>query len=116
MRRTVSWPVRELLLLDNVVDANKYIPAVPKLREAAQRVRRIGLCVMGMGDLAYTMQVRYGSRQCIDLVGQVMEFVRYHAMVASIEVAKTRGPFPRIKGSIYDADNITWKPPTPLFD
>lgn len=45
-----------------------------------------------------------------------MEFVRYHAMLASIELAKTRGPFAGIKGSIYDPDNITWKPPTPLFD
>jgi ribonucleoside-diphosphate reductase alpha chain len=35
--------------LDNVVDANKYVPAVPALREAALRARRIGLGIMGLG-------------------------------------------------------------------
>ena len=39
--------------LDNVVDANKYVPAVPQLREAALRARRIGLGIMGLGDLMY---------------------------------------------------------------
>src|SRR5512133_443256 len=36
--------------LDNVVDANKYVPSVPQLAEAAQRCRRIGLGIMGLGD------------------------------------------------------------------
>src|SRR5690606_26530824 len=32
----------------------------------------------------------------------------------SIELAKERGPFPAIEGSIYDMDNMTWTPPQPL--
>jgi ribonucleoside-diphosphate reductase alpha chain len=39
-----------------------------------------------------------------------MEFVRYHAMKTSIELAEERGPFPAIEGSIYDMDNMTWTP------
>jgi ribonucleoside-diphosphate reductase alpha chain len=43
-----------------------------------------------------------------------MEFVRYHAMGTSIDLAVERGPFPAIQGSIYDMDDMTWQPPQPL--
>jgi len=100
--------------LDNVVDANKYVPAVPELTEAAHRARRIGLGIMGLGDAMYALGVRYGSREGEEFAGQVMEFVRYHSMKTSIELAKTRGPFSAIKGSIYDPGNLKWSPPKPL--
>ena len=35
-------------------------------------------------------------------------------MKTSIELARERGPFLKIRGSIYDPDNIKWTPPTPL--
>jgi ribonucleoside-diphosphate reductase alpha chain len=101
--------------LDNVVDANKYVPAVPQLREAAMRNRRIGLGIMGLGDLMYHLGVRYGSAEGQEFAAQVMEFVRYHAMRTSIELARERGPFLAIKGSIYDPEDLKWTPPEPLF-
>ncbi len=100
--------------LDNVVDANKYVPAVPQLREAALRARRIGLGIMGLGDMMYRLRVRYGSEEGQEFAAQVMEFVRYHCMLTSIELAKERGPFLAIKGSIYDPENLQWQPPQPL--
>lgn len=100
--------------LDNVVDANKYVPAVPQLREAALRARRIGLGLMGLGDLMYALGVRYGSEEGQEFAAQVMEFIRYHCMLTSIELAEERGPFPAIKGSIYDPENLLWRPPTPI--
>lgn len=100
--------------LDNVVDANKYVSAVPELEEAAHKVRRIGLSIMGMSDLMYLVNVRYGSTQGQELASQIMEFIRYHSMSSSIELARARGPFPGITGSIYDPQNVTWTVPTPL--
>jgi ribonucleoside-diphosphate reductase alpha chain len=100
--------------LDDVVDANKYVPAVPQLKEAAHRARRIGLGIMGLGDLMYAVGVRYGSPEAQELAGQVMEFVRFHSMRTSVALAKERGPFPAIRGSIYDPENLRWQPPTPL--
>jgi ribonucleoside-diphosphate reductase alpha chain len=97
-----------------VVDANKYVPAVPELSQAAHRARRIGLGIMGLGDAMYALGVRYGSKEGEAFAGQVMEFVRYHSLKTSIELAKSRGPFPAIKGSIYDPANLQWTPPRPI--
>lgn len=114
---TVDWEglrqsvVTATRFLDDVVEANAYVPAVPQLKEAAQRARRIGLGIMGLADLMYHVGVRYGSPEGQEFAAQVMEFVRYHAMKSSIALAEERGPFPAIEGSIYDLDNMSWQPP-----
>lgn len=101
--------------LDDVVSANAYVPAVPQLKEAAFRARRIGLGIMGLADLMYHAGIRYGSAEGQAFAAQVMEFVRFHCMKTSIELSRVRGPFLSIKGSIYDPDNLRWTPPQPLF-
>jgi ribonucleoside-diphosphate reductase alpha chain len=88
--------------LDDVVDANQYVPAVPELEAAAQGGRRIGLGLMGAADAMAMMGVRYGSTEGEQLLAQFTEFARYHSMCASIERARLRGPFEWIEGSIYD--------------
>lgn len=111
LRQSVITATR---FLDDVVEANQYVPAVPQLAEAAHRARRIGLGIMGLADLMYHCGVRYGSPEGQEFAAQVMEFVRYHAMITSVEMAKERGPFPAIKGSIYDTDQLRWSPPKPI--
>jgi ribonucleoside-diphosphate reductase alpha chain len=100
--------------LDNVVTANAYVPAVPQLREAALRARRIGLGIMGLSDLFYKIGVRYGSEEGQAVAGSIFEFVRYHCMRTSMELAQDRGAFPAINGSIYDPENFLWEAPKPL--
>ncbi len=101
--------------LDDVVTANSYVPAVPQLKVAAYRARRIGLGIMGLGDAMYRMGIRYGSEVAQEFAAQVMEFVRYHAMRTSIDLARERGAFEAIRGSIYDPEDMKWTPPRPLF-
>src|SRR5512145_3046097 len=120
-RGTVDWEslrqsvVLSTRFLDDVVESNAYVPAVPQLKEAAHRARRIGLGIMGLADLMYHVGVRYGSPEGQEFGAQVMEFVRYHAMQTSIELAEERGPFPAIEGSIYDMDNLSWTPPQSII-
>lgn len=111
LRESVQTSVR---FLDDVVDANAYVPAVPQLKESALRARRIGLGIMGLADLMYHAKVRYGSHEGEEFAAQVMEFVRYTAMETSIQLARERGAFPVIQGSIYDPANLLWQPPQPL--
>ena len=100
--------------MDNVVTANKYVPSVPQLREAAFDARRIGLGFMGLADVMYSMGIRYGSEEGQEFAAQLTEFMRYHSMLTSIDLAAERGPFRKIKNSIYDPENVTWSPPNPI--
>jgi ribonucleotide reductase alpha subunit/intein/homing endonuclease len=111
LRETVEWATR---FLDNVVQVNQYVPAVPQLKEAAFKTHRIGLGFMGLADLMYHLRIRYGSEEGQEFAAQIAEFIRYHAMRTSIELARERGPFPAIRGSIYDPENLKWEPPKPL--
>ncbi|MEZ4834826.1 MAG: hypothetical protein R2873_23045 [Caldilineaceae bacterium] len=105
--------------LDNVVSANAYVPAVPEVAEAAYRARRIGLGIMGLGDLMYKVGIRYGSEEGQEFAAQVMEFVRFHCMQQSIDLAEERGAFLAYEGSIYDdkqPGGMKWQTPKPIFD
>ncbi|MDZ4159009.1 MAG: adenosylcobalamin-dependent ribonucleoside-diphosphate reductase [Anaerolineaceae bacterium] len=120
LRQTITTAT---IFLDNVIDANHYVAAVPQLEEAARNARRIGLGIMGLADLMYHARVRYGSPDGQEFASQVMEYVRFHAMHTSIELAKARGAFPAIHGSIYDADQLPsrkdigamWQPPQSII-
>ena len=114
LRRSVQESTH---FLDNVVSANAYVPVVPEVAEAAYRARRIGLGIMGLGDMMYKLGIRYGSEEGQEFAGQVMEFVRYHCMATSIDLSERRGPFLAFSGSIYDSKqpgDMKWQPPTPL--
>ncbi|PIP52973.1 ribonucleoside-diphosphate reductase, adenosylcobalamin-dependent [Candidatus Beckwithbacteria bacterium CG23_combo_of_CG06-09_8_20_14_all_34_8] len=101
LRETVEISTR---FLDDVVDANKYVPAVPLLEEAAHKNRRIGLSIMGLADMFYLIGIRYGSKQSEDVAGQLMEFIRFHTLKTSVALARQRGAFPGINQSVYTKD------------
>jgi ribonucleoside-diphosphate reductase alpha chain len=100
--------------LDDVIDANKYVSAVPQLQEAAFRNRRIGVSIMGMADLMYLLGVPYGTRDGEDLAGQIMEFIQYQVVGASNQLAEERGAFAGSKGSRFDPVELKFKPHKPL--
>ena len=114
LRRTIRESTH---FLDNVVSANAYVPSVPGVAEAAYRARRIGLGIMGLGDMMYKMGIRYGSEEGQEFAAQIMEFVRFHAMQRSIELSDDRGPFLGYRGSVYDPNQeggMKWQPPRPV--
>mgnify|MGYP002725601868 CR=1 FL=1 len=113
LRETIILGTR---FLDDVVTQNKYVPSVPQLKEAAHKNRRIGLGYMGLADAMYKIGIRYGSDESIDFSSQVTEFIRYHSMLTSIDIAEEKAPFPGIVDSIYDPDNLKWEEPSPLFE
>jgi len=119
---TVDWDTLQAtvetatVFLDDVVEANAYVPAVPELERAARRARRIGLGIMGLADLLYHVQIGYGSDEGQEFAAQVMAFIRYHSMKTSIKLAEQRGSFPAIEGSIYDPNDLNWSPPEPIVE
>lgn len=97
--------------LDNIIDANKYVPSVPKLKESAQASRRIGLGIMGLADALIKLGYAYDSPEGRDVARQFIEFVRFHALRQSMNSAQIRGSFPLIKNSIYNDELFYFENP-----
>ena len=78
--------------LDNVIDVNKY--PLEQIEYRTKRSRRIGLGVMGVADALFALKIPYNSEEGFRFMSRLAEFIAYHAYLASIELAKERGPFP----------------------
>ncbi|MBI5079131.1 adenosylcobalamin-dependent ribonucleoside-diphosphate reductase [Candidatus Wolfebacteria bacterium] len=85
--------------LDNVVDVNKY--PMKEIEEMTLNTRKIGLGVMGVGDLLYELEIPYNSANGLKFMEKLMEFVGYHSKVASVELAQERGKMPFFDKSFY---------------
>ncbi len=88
--------------LDNVIDANVY--PLPEIHDLAQRIRRIGLGVMGWADMLVRLGIAYDSDEGVELGRRVMAFLDEQARVESERLAKTRGVFPEWARSIWGPD------------
>lgn len=88
--------------LDNVIDANRY--PLPQISDLANRIRRIGLGVMGWADLLIRVGVSYSSPDGVELGRKVMAFVDEESRKASEKLAKVRGVFPEWEHSIWGPD------------
>ncbi len=96
LKKTIYLAVR---FLDDVIDVNKY--PLPELEAAAKRTRKIGLGVMGFARMLIRLGIPYDSQEAISLAFKLALFMYYHALKASIELAKERGPFPAFDPRLY---------------
>lgn len=85
--------------LDNVIDVNKF--PLQEFEDMALATRKIGLGIMGLGDLLYELRIQYNSKEGLAFMEKLMEFVNYYSKVESIELAKNRGNLPYYEKSFY---------------
>jgi ribonucleoside-diphosphate reductase alpha chain len=88
--------------LENVIDANQY--PLPEITELAQRIRRIGLGVMGLADVFVKLGIPYDSEEGVEIGRRLQRFVDEEAKVESERLARERGVFPEWERSIWGPD------------
>ena len=92
--------------LDNVIDYNMERHALESQKQNAQNDRRIGLGILGLGDMLVRMGIKYDSEDALQTVDQVMKIFCDTAYETSSELAKEKGSFPYFKWNGYRKVNL----------
>ena len=87
--------------LDNVVDYNLDRHALPIQRENAVQDRRIGLGILGLGDMLVRRRIKYDSDEALAAVEDIMRNMRDTAYETSIALAVEKEPFPNFNREGY---------------
>ena len=94
-----------VIYLNEVLDENMKMHPLPQQREMSEKLRQIGLGIMGVSDMFIKLGVRYGSSESISLVHQIGRTMINEALRQSALLAKEDGPFPS-----YNADALLKSP------
>ena len=84
-------------MLDNAIDVSNF--PLPAQSHEAKAKRRLGLGVTGLADALIMCGARYGGGKAIKLIDNWMRAHQRAAYLASVELAREKGPFP-----LYDKE------------
>jgi ribonucleoside-diphosphate reductase alpha chain len=80
--------------LDNVIDYNLDRHALESQKQNAINDRRVGLGILGLGDMLVRMGIKYDSEDALQTVDQIMQIFRDTAYETSVDLAKEKEAFP----------------------
>ena len=83
--------------LDNLCDITN--TPIPEAMHSNLQNRALGLGVMGFTDVIEKLGYSYESEEAYDLIDQLTEFVSYHAIDESADLAQKLGSYPTFEGS-----------------
>jgi ribonucleoside-diphosphate reductase alpha chain len=94
LAEVTHWTTR---FLDNVIDTCAW--PLPEINDVVKRTRPVGLGMMGFADLCLNLKISYGSAASIDLMDEVMGFIRKEAWNESMRLGAERGVFPELEAN-----------------
>ena len=94
LAEVTHWTTR---FLDNVIDTCAW--PLPEINDVVKRTRPVGLGIMGFADLCLNLKISYGSPASIDLMDEVMGFIRREAWNESLRLGAERGVFPELEAN-----------------
>ena len=100
--------------LDNVIDYNMERHALEDQKKNAHGDRRIGLGILGLGDMLVRMGIQYDSEDALQTIEQVMDIFRDTAYETSIGLAKEKGKFPHFNWEGYSKSKFVKSLPKSL--
>ncbi len=89
LKTTIWYSVR---FLDDVIDATPYFFKENEKQQKGER--RVGLNTMGLAEMMIKLGIRYGSNESLVFIDKLYQFIASQSYLASIEIAKEKGPFP----------------------
>lgn len=101
MEKSVRLAVRQL---DNLVDIT--LSSVPESEFANSQNRAVGLGVMGFTDITERLGMAYESEEAYALIDEIVEFVSFHAIDASADLARERGSYANFQGSGWSQGKV----------
>lgn len=98
---TTRLAVRQL---DNLIDITN--SRVPEAEHSNVQNRALGLGVMGFTDVVERCGWSYDSDEALDLIDELVEFISWHAIDASCDLAVERGAYPEFAGSGWSRGRV----------
>ena len=108
---TVATAVR---MLDNVLDTTAW-PLEQQAKEASDK-RRVGLGFTGLGDALIMLDLKYDSQQGRDFAADLTRRMRDAAYLSSVELAKEKGPFPKLDREAFLNSGMAKRLPKEIRD
>ncbi len=97
LKTTIKTAVR---MLDNVININFY--PTQEAKYSNLKHRPIGLGLMGFQDALYLLNIAMDSEAALTFSNDLMEFISFHAINTSTELAAEKGAYETFKGSKWD--------------
>ncbi len=103
---TVSIATR---FMDNVVEYNVDRHALDVQKENAMNDRRVGIGLLGLGDMFIKMGISYDSDRALEIADQICQTMRDTAYETSVEIASEKGPFPNFEWDGFEKSKFVEK-------
>ena len=100
--------------LDNVVDYNMDRHALEDQKKNATNDRRVGLGILGLGDMLVKMGIQYDSEDALQTVDQIMQIFRDTSYETSIDLSSEKGTFPNFDWTGYSKSKFVKNLPKTL--
>lgn len=95
---------KAIRMLDCCID-NNYYPIEPA-RFSSERHRFVGLGQCGLHDVMIRMKIPFDSDEMIEQTGKISEFISYHAIDASVDLAREKGSYDAFDGSEWSKGKV----------
>lgn len=89
--------------LDDLIEENYTRHPLKAQQEMSYNYRNIGLGCFGYATMLMKLGIEYGSDRCIEFTETLFKIMFRTAVLASIQLAKERGNFPKYDERIWDA-------------
>ena len=100
--------------LDNVVDYNMDRHALDDQKNNATNDRRVGLGILGLGDMLVRLGIKYDSEDALQTIEQIMQLFRDTAYETSAEIAIEKGQYPNFDWNGYSKSKFVKNLPKTL--